>query len=106
MCEIIVNVGFINKVPNILSVIKENYEKVVELKRFKIIKIPYSIDFTDNYDRIIDDVKNVFISVIKELGLYNYIKKINIELINNDGVPEIKISIEWEKDKRSDVSLR
>jgi len=106
MYEIMVNVEFANRVPNILSMIRENYEKVAELKRFKIIKIPYKINFTENYDRIIDNVKNVFISVVKNLGLYDYIKRINVELINNDGIPEVRITMEWKKDKPSDTLLK
>jgi len=103
MNELIVNIDFTNRIPNILSMVRENYEKVTELRKFKIIKIPYHVSFTENHGRIVDDAKEVFVSLTKELGLYDFIRRISVEMVNNKGVPEIKISIEWKEDKRSDM---
>jgi len=100
MNELIVNVEFANRVPNILSMVRENYEKVTGLRKFKIIKIPYQVSFTENHGRIVDDVKEVFVSLTKELGLYDFMRRISVEMINNDGIPEIKITIEWKEDTR------
>jgi len=101
MSEIIVNVEFANSVPSELSIIRENYEKVIEIKRIRMIKINHKLNVFEHNSVIVDNVRKMFLSHAKELEIDRLIETINAEIATNKGIPEVKVIIIWKNKTRS-----
>jgi len=103
-----VEVKFVNKIPNRLTMQRGEYKKVVGLKQYKAIEYPSNSDAYDNNTvkaRILEAVEKNFIYILKKKGILDLVEYVCPIFKQKDGIEYIEVNIKWKEDLKKKEEL-